>query len=471
MKKFIASLLSLVLFMVPPSSHAAYAQLKPPVGWAQGMGAAVPGQAGTFNYGAAANGATYKGTTVLTNAGLAVAGQLVTVPVSMRLAANAATVAATYSFGNPWLFGALTVGSLAYNYYKDSGYAVENGVWMKKTTEKVCNGPCTLYSLQNLSPTWYGSVAEMGPAIAKARSNAYATVTFKGCDSELSGAICRFSQVDPNYPNSTPVLTTATLSLQAQPSTLVTSNNPATKSDFETVLGAKALPIGLPEKLNVPLPLMPPVFNPDPAIDPQPAPAPYQTPRPMWIPTGDPVLQPNPSPTTQPDVWKQPGVRVTPSPTESDPWRVDLVPEEKSKNDPSPNPSGSTSTTTKPEPVELKTCGLPDTPACKIDETGMPEQSAIDSKMDSKKATDVYKEIQDMAANPAAKLPVHPVINWSFSLPTGCAMLPLPAFEPFIKPLDICQFRPMFHDVMNIVWLFGGIFGAISLFMKNALSH
>lgn len=125
----------------------------------------------------------------------------------------------------------------------------------------------------------------------------------------------------------------------------------------------------------------------------------------------------------------------------------------------------------KADPQEIETCGLPGKPACIVDETGMPDQAAIDAKMDSQKAKNVYKDIDDMAKDPTTKMPVHPIINWSFALPTGCAVIPLPAFEPFIQPIDVCQFKPMFHDVMSIVWLFGGIFGAISLFMKNALSH
>jgi hypothetical protein len=141
---------------------------------------------------------------------------------------------------------------------------------------------------------------------------------------------------------------------------------------------------------------------------------------------------------------------------------------------------GTTTTTTvvtpelpqEPKPAEkVITCGLPDTPACKIDETGMPDQAQIDSAMDRTKGTKIYKDIEDMAANPEQKLPAHPVINWAFVLPTGCAVIPLPAFAPIIPQVDVCQFQPMFHDLMSIVWLLGGIFGAISLFMKNALSH
>lgn len=115
---------------------------------------------------------------------------------------------------------------------------------------------------------------------------------------------------------------------------------------------------------------------------------------------------------------------------------------------------------------KIETCGLPDTPPCKIDEAGVPDGSIL--KQDA--AKDTYKQIQDLVNDPKAKLPQLPTISWDFALPTGCAVIPLPAFEPFVKPIDVCQFLPMFHDIMTVVWLLGGLFGAISMFFKSALA-
>lgn len=122
-----------------------------------------------------------------------------------------------------------------------------------------------------------------------------------------------------------------------------------------------------------------------------------------------------------------------------------------------------------PPPAEV--CGLPGKPACAIDETGMPTQADIDSKMSKTKQQDIFKDLDAMVADPTGKLPAMPALNWSFALPTGCAVLEIPAFAPFITGVDVCQFQPMFHSVMSVVWMLGGLFGAISLFMKNALSH
>lgn len=121
-------------------------------------------------------------------------------------------------------------------------------------------------------------------------------------------------------------------------------------------------------------------------------------------------------------------------------------------------------------PTEIKVCGLSDDTACKVDETGMPTPADVNAKMPADAAEKAQKDINDIVADPIGKFQKMPSLNWAFSLPTGCAVIPTPAFEPMIKGIDVCQFQPIFHDLMTIVWLFGGLFGAISLFMKTALA-
>lgn len=122
-----------------------------------------------------------------------------------------------------------------------------------------------------------------------------------------------------------------------------------------------------------------------------------------------------------------------------------------------------------PPPEPQITCGLPNTPACRIDETGMPDKPAVDAAM-KKTPTEIQKDIDDITKNPAGFFPAFPTLNWAFALPTGCAQIPTPAFAPAMTQIDVCTFQPMFHDVMTVVWMLGGLFGAISLFMKNALA-
>jgi len=123
---------------------------------------------------------------------------------------------------------------------------------------------------------------------------------------------------------------------------------------------------------------------------------------------------------------------------------------------------------TKPEEQEIKVCGLPNTPPCKMDETGTPEAKPDTAEVDAKKA---LKPLDDLIANPQSALPTLPTINWAFTLPSGCAPIALPAFDPWLQEIDVCAFQPMFHDIMTFVWVLGGIFGAIGTFWRNTFSQ
>ena len=120
------------------------------------------------------------------------------------------------------------------------------------------------------------------------------------------------------------------------------------------------------------------------------------------------------------------------------------------------------------EPQEIETCGLPGKPACKIDETGTPDPVEDKAKDDTDKA---IKPLDDFIKNPKSALPELPVINWAFTLPSGCSPISLPAFDPWLQEIDICPFQSIFHDIMSIVWVIGGLFGAISIFWRNTFSQ
>lgn len=114
-------------------------------------------------------------------------------------------------------------------------------------------------------------------------------------------------------------------------------------------------------------------------------------------------------------------------------------------------------------------CGVPGTPPCAVtvDETGMktPDQIRNDQ------ADNTLDQWDSFVTDIIAALPAFPTINWAFSLPTACGVIPLPAFSPMIESIDVCQFQPMFHELMTVVWTLGGLFGAISLFMRSSLSN
>lgn len=128
------------------------------------------------------------------------------------------------------------------------------------------------------------------------------------------------------------------------------------------------------------------------------------------------------------------------------------------------NPDGSTSTTT--GAPEIETCGLPGTPACRIDETGTPAAPPDTSAQDGDA---IVRDTREAVTNPDTFFPQLPPINWTFALPSGCSVIPTPAFSPALDSVDICQFQPMFHDLMGVVWVLGGLFGAIRLFWRDQL--
>jgi hypothetical protein len=78
--------------------------------------------------------------------------------------------------------------------------------------------------------------------------------------------------------------------------------------------------------------------------------------------------------------------------------------------------------------------------------------------------------VEDFLKNPFSLVPQLPTINWAFALPTACGNIPTPAFAPYLTGVDVCQFQPMFHELMSMVWMLGGLFGAISLFMRSSLA-
>lgn len=116
---------------------------------------------------------------------------------------------------------------------------------------------------------------------------------------------------------------------------------------------------------------------------------------------------------------------------------------------------------------DIETCGLPNTPACKINEEGTPEAQQDTHKKD---VDDALVDLKRLSENPATFWPTFPEIRWDFALPTGCAAIAIPAFAPYLQVIDVCQFQPIFHDIMSAVWVLGGLFGAISIFWRSTFA-
>lgn len=119
------------------------------------------------------------------------------------------------------------------------------------------------------------------------------------------------------------------------------------------------------------------------------------------------------------------------------------------------------------EPAEDRECGLPGTPPCKLDETGTPTGEAI---LGPEAIDPVVDQVEGCIANPASCLPALPTLSWNFALPTNCSAIPTPAFSPALTEIDVCEFQPVIHDLMSVVWMLGGLFGAIGLFWRKTLA-
>lgn len=465
MKKiFVSFLIAVLAFGAPVSSFAGYAQLKPPPGWSQGMGAAVPGQAGVFKFGAAANGSSFKGGTVLTNAQLAVGGQMVTVPVSMRLASNAASFAASFAFRNPYLI----VASLAYQWFKDSGLSVKDGIWGKD----IAGDGVLLWRVVSMPDYVFSKTSAC---------SAFAARTYCGSGTVTGTVVNDSCQVSVSNVNGTFNCSGGAFESKMGPGDPLFV--PIGDPEFHTIMDPKPVPLGVPQALpGVDLPVEKPVFNPSPSVDPLPAPSAPQEPRPLWIPTGDPAKNPNPdrnpdgspkplpdgsvNPNPRPDTWTQPGARVNPSPTVSDPWRVDIQPEDKTKNDPSPNADQPIVTTTPtPQKIEIETCGLPGKPKCIIDELDTP-QKVTDEVYKPK--LDDYKnkqgELKDKVAGSADKSFFS---GWSSVFLTP----PIQACTGYVLPrdmgtLDPCPVVDGVRSIMAYIWALTAMWLAMGMIKK-----
>lgn len=110
-----------------------------------------------------------------------------------------------------------------------------------------------------------------------------------------------------------------------------------------------------------------------------------------------------------------------------------------------------------PQEVKMETCGLPGKPACKIDETGTPTATPLEVA-----PQDTAKQAQETALGTLATRTA-PTWSWSFSLPSSCSPINLAAFAPFVTTVDVCQFQPVIHDIMTLVWIGATLWGCIAM--------
>jgi hypothetical protein len=128
-------------------------------------------------------------------------------------------------------------------------------------------------------------------------------------------------------------------------------------------------------------------------------------------------------------------------------------------------PGGTTTSPGAGGNVEIKTCGLPGTPPCKIDESGTPAPPTQNPQGDAAGAISSWKTC---LLAPTTCFPALPSLNWGFTFPSSCAPIPTPAFAPFLTQVDVCQFQPIIHDLLSMVWAACGLFAAVGMVGRDA---
>lgn len=108
-------------------------------------------------------------------------------------------------------------------------------------------------------------------------------------------------------------------------------------------------------------------------------------------------------------------------------------------------------------PTELKTCGLPNTPPCKIDETGTPAADPLDKTGQDDAKAKFDQELGGLGAKDA------PAWTWTFQLPSSCSPIATPAFAPWLTAVDVCPYQPVIHDLMSLAWIAATVFGCVAL--------
>ncbi|WP_157896717.1 hypothetical protein [Acidovorax carolinensis] len=298
-------------------------------------------------------------------------------PAAYRFAANAPRIAASVIFMNPYVRTA--VGIAAWLGVAKVFWDAADGVWKKDTDELISNYE---YSVAGHLPSSWRSTPQgacqfaLDSQYASYPNNVYqiASVTATMCHIQqlYNGKV-----VDDSYNTITKRDKPCPAGSTWTPAGCLVKGipQPVPIEEFQTRLPSTPMPETVPWELPrpTPLPVEQPVINPEPGSNP--------VPRPLFVPTGDPVSNPQydpnaaPAPNNQPYI--QPGVRVNPSPTPQEPWRVDLQPVNRPVSGPEPMPEPDSETPInpdKPSEEQLDFCAKnPDVLACAKPELDTPD--------------------------------------------------------------------------------------------------
>lgn len=363
-------------------AHAAYATLAPPPGWSHSAagGALYADRAPTV--------AQWLGGQVRTSATIATGAGRASVPVAMRTAAIAGKVMAAYIFNHPAVRIGVGVASLLG--VAQLFYDPVEGVW-KGWDDKRELFSMTEWSIESRNiwfPTQIEACKDEGARIAAANPHwASWTVTIKSpmlCNLNVTAkdggtGVVGMSTKTRSRPCPSDWEVTPEGCLGPQTGTPVKVEteeefaqrilNPKNQPGWPTSAGWP-FPPTVPAETGVPVPVEAPVINP----------GQDGKQRPVFVPQGDPVPNPNYNPnaptTGQNQPYVRPGLQIVPSPTPTEPWRVDIqpvnVPQGTSNPADTPDPNGDSGT--KPDQKDPGLCEMyPDILACAKPELDTPE--------------------------------------------------------------------------------------------------
>lgn len=288
------------LWLTSRPAAAGYAYPTPPTGF-QGASGATPNR-----WLQSANAGRFVNGSLSTAVTLNVGGRAVTMPASVRVAANAAryVAPAIRVLGGPAAIGVGIAAWLASNYIS---WNDEEQRW---ETQPLGNTTVTGYQVNTF--TVHSTAAAACTAWA-ADGGFYGRL-------QSNGSLC--AAENPNNPGQTLFVGV----VNQVPMTVPNPAHETSDEEWEGVEFSPMPPAVIPdlEPLGIPVPIELPALNP--SDDPVPLP------QPLRVPEGAPV----PVPGTDPAEWRQPVTDIVPKPVTESPWRVDVQP----KIVPSPDAEG-----------------------------------------------------------------------------------------------------------------------------------
>lgn len=115
---------------------------------------------------------------------------------------------------------------------------------------------------------------------------------------------------------------------------------------------------------------------------------------------------------------------------------------------------------------DIITCGLPDSPPCKIDETGTPTGADADTEAKAGITTEAGKLTTALEGVIAGTGAADRSWGFSISFPSTCVPFNVGTSRWGFFAVDFCDFQDQAHDIMSLVWIASTIFLCIGMVFR-----